>query len=125
MNVDEEKTLFSGKGGEDDVGEEGGNYYSLNIPLNDGIDDTTFLNLCLPIIGEVIRVFDPEAIVLQAGADSLYRDKIGKFNLSIEGHAECLKHLITFNIPLILLSGGGYTIQYSFSEKKQMERKYK
>ncbi|KAI3832899.1 hypothetical protein MKW92_031651, partial [Papaver armeniacum] len=44
MNVDEEKTLFSGIWSEDDVGTEGGNYYSLNIPLNDGIDDTTFLN---------------------------------------------------------------------------------
>ena len=33
------------------------------------------------------------------------------FNLSIRGHAECLKYMSTFNIPLLVLGGGGYTIR--------------
>ena len=35
----------------------------------------------------------------------------GCFNLSIRGHAECLKYMQTFNVPLLVLGGGGYTIR--------------
>jgi histone deacetylase 1/2 len=56
-------------------------------------------------------VFCPEAIVFQAGADSLSGDRLGCFNLSIRGHAECLKYMQTFNVPMIVLGGGGYTIR--------------
>jgi len=59
----------------------------------------------------VIESFDPEAIVFQSGADSLVGDKLGCFNLSIRGHGECLKFMKTFNLPLILLGGGGYTMR--------------
>jgi histone deacetylase 1/2 len=48
--------------------------------------------------------------VLQTGADSLSQDKIGHFNLSIRGHAECVKYIRNFGLPLIILGGGGYTI---------------
>lgn len=44
------------------------------------------------------------------GADSLAYDRIGHFNLSIGGHGACLKHIMSKNIPLIVLGGGGYTI---------------
>lgn len=38
-------------------------------------------------------------------------DRLGKFALSIRGHAECVRHVQSFNIPLIVLGGGGYTIR--------------
>lgn len=44
---------------------------------------------------------------MQCGADSLAHDKIGQFNLTIKGHGECVKYIKKFNIPLILLGGGG------------------
>lgn len=31
--------------------------------------------------------------------------------MEFRGHGECLEYLKTFNIPLIALGGGGYTIQ--------------
>ena len=48
-------------------------------------------------------------VVLQCGADSLSGDKLGCFNLSMNGHADCVRFLRATNIPLILLGGGGYT----------------
>ncbi|KAM1345965.1 hypothetical protein FF1_035278 [Malus domestica] len=37
--------------------------------------------------------------------------KLGCFNLSIKGHAECVRYMRSFNVPLLLLGGGGYTIR--------------
>jgi histone deacetylase 1/2 len=55
--------------------------------------------------------YRPSAIVFQGGADSLSGDRLGGFNLSIRGHAECLTFLKQFNLPLLVLGGGGYTIR--------------
>jgi acetoin utilization deacetylase AcuC-like enzyme len=62
---------------------------------------------------DTINVFcsSAGAIVLRCGADSLSRDRLGCFNLSIRGHAECVKYMRSFNVPLLLLGGGGYTIR--------------
>lgn len=39
----------------------------------------------MQIIAKVVETYLPGAIVLQCGADSLARDRLGCFNLSIEG----------------------------------------
>uniref|UniRef100_A0A8C6MYM5 Histone deacetylase domain-containing protein n=1 Tax=Mus spicilegus TaxID=10103 RepID=A0A8C6MYM5_MUSSI len=33
------------------------------------------------------------------------------FNLSIRGHGECVEYVKSFNIPLLVLGGGGYTVR--------------
>jgi histone deacetylase 1/2 len=55
--------------------------------------------------------YRPGAIVLQCGADSLAGDRLGCFNLSMRGHAQCVEFVKKFNVPLMLLGGGGYTIR--------------
>eukprot|EP00250_Pteridium_aquilinum_P001299 c11510_g1_i1 orf=228-1940(+) len=102
---------FPGTGDLRDVGHGSGKYYSLNVPLNDGIDDESYQFLFKPIISKVMEVFQPGAVVLQCGADSLSGDRLGCFNLSIKGHAECVRFMRSFNVPLLLLGGGGYTIR--------------
>eukprot|EP00386_Alphamonas_edax_P006210 GDKI01020198.1.p1 GENE.GDKI01020198.1~~GDKI01020198.1.p1 ORF type:complete len:495 (+),score=138.39 GDKI01020198.1:83-1567(+) len=103
--------FFPGTGDVTDVGAAAGKYYSLNVPLNDGMDDDSFLGLFEPIIEKCIEVYRPGAIVLQCGADSLTGDRLGRFNLSTQGHARCLTFCRKFNIPLMVLGGGGYTIR--------------
>jgi len=49
--------------------------------------------------------------VLQCGADSLSGDKLGCFNLTMQGHANCVKFIKDLGYPLILLGGGGYTVK--------------
>jgi histone deacetylase 1/2 len=79
------------------------------VPLKDGIDDSSFNRLFRTIISKVVEIYQPGAIVLQCGADSLARDRLGCFNLSIDGHAECVKFVKKFNLPLLVTGGGGYT----------------
>ncbi|XP_004289603.1 PREDICTED: histone deacetylase 6-like [Fragaria vesca subsp. vesca] len=103
--------FFPGTGHIEDIGVGLGKNYSLNVPLNDGIDDEDFRWIFRPVIQKVMEMYQPEAVVLQSGADSLSGDKLGCFNLSIKGHADCLGFLRSFNIPLMVLGGGGYTIR--------------
>jgi acetoin utilization deacetylase AcuC-like enzyme len=40
-----------------------------------------------------------------AGADSLANDRLGCFNLSIAGHAEAVRFMKAFNVPLLVTGG--------------------
>ncbi|CAI9757417.1 unnamed protein product [Fraxinus pennsylvanica] len=103
--------FFPGTGHIKTNGAGDGKYYSLNVPLRDGVDDKSFHSLFRPIIQKVMEVYQPDAVVLQCGADSLAGDKLGSFNLSVKGHADCLRFLRSFNVPLMVLGGGGYTMR--------------
>ena len=103
--------FFPGTGDITDVGASQGKYYAVNVPLNDGMDDDSFVALFKPVITRCIEVYRPGAIVLQCGADSLTGDRLGKFNLTIKGHAACVQFVKSFNIPMLVLGGGGYTIR--------------
>lgn len=48
---------------------------------------------------------------MQCGADSLSGDRLGCFNLSLKGHADCVQYVKSFNVPLLVLGGGGYTLR--------------
>ena len=48
---------------------------------------------------------------VQCGADSLSGDRLGCFNLTVRGHAECVRHMLSYNLPTLVLGGGGYTVR--------------
>jgi histone deacetylase HOS2 len=100
--------FFPGTGNLAENGSELGKYFSLNIPLQDGIDDESYISLFKAVIEPTITTFRPSSIVLQCGADSLGCDRIGTFNLSIAGHGECVRYVKSFGLPLLVLGGGGY-----------------
>ncbi len=101
--------FFPGTGSLRDVGMNSGKYYSVNVPLNDGIDDRSFVDLFKFVMQDVMDIYQPGAIVLQCGADSLAGDRIGCFNLSLKGHAECVTFMKSFGKPILVTGGGGYT----------------
>mmetsp|Transcript_24573 Transcript_24573/g.53697 ORF Transcript_24573/g.53697 Transcript_24573/m.53697 type:complete len:450 (+) Transcript_24573:336-1685(+) len=103
--------FFPGTGDLDEVGVGAGKYYSINVPLRDGIDDESYEGLFRPIMTKIMEVYQPGAIVLQSGADSLAGDRLGVFNLSNKGHAACHKFMASFGVPMLVLGGGGYKIK--------------
>ncbi|CAI6334922.1 unnamed protein product [Periconia digitata] len=102
---------FPGTGELRDIGVGSGKNYSVNFPLRDGITDETYKNIFEPVIEAVMTYYGPEAIVLQCGGDSLSGDRLGCFNLSMEGHANCVTYVKSFGVPVIVLGGGGYTMR--------------
>eukprot|EP00012_Vannella_robusta_P010640 CAMPEP_0206198044 /NCGR_PEP_ID=MMETSP0166-20121206/9403_1 /ASSEMBLY_ACC=CAM_ASM_000260 /TAXON_ID=95228 /ORGANISM="Vannella robusta, Strain DIVA3 518/3/11/1/6" /LENGTH=379 /DNA_ID=CAMNT_0053615823 /DNA_START=1 /DNA_END=1137 /DNA_ORIENTATION=+ len=103
--------FFPGTGDVSEVGVGNGKYHAINVPLRDGIDDEGYLALFRPIIRATIEKYRPQAVVLQCGADSLNCDRLGRFNLSLRGHAECVRFVKGFGLPTLVLGGGGYTIR--------------
>jgi len=103
--------FFPGTGQLDDRGHGDGTNYSINVPLNEGMDDDSYRSVFRPIVGKIMQVFAPSAVVLQCGADSLSGDRLGCFNLSVKGHADCVQYVKSFNIPMLVLGGGGYTLR--------------
>ncbi|OAE25054.1 hypothetical protein AXG93_4094s1040 [Marchantia polymorpha subsp. ruderalis] len=101
--------FFPGTGDMKDIGDKDGKYYAINVPLKDGIDDASFTRLFKTIISKVVEFYQPGAIVLQCGADSLAGDRLGCFNLSIDGHSECVRYVKKLGLPLLVTGGGGYT----------------
>ncbi|KAG6505539.1 hypothetical protein ZIOFF_037898 [Zingiber officinale] len=102
---------FPGTGHIGDIGYGKGQHYAINVPLDEGIDDESYHYVFKPIMEKVMEAFRPDAVVLQCGADSLSGDRLGCFNLSIKGHSDCIRYMRSFNVPLLLLGGGGYTLR--------------
>jgi histone deacetylase HOS2 len=86
-----------------------GKGHSLNIPIEDGIDDDQYKWLFKTVTGAVVEKYQPTAIVLQSGADSLGGDRLGRFNLNIKAHGYCVETVKNYGRPLLLIGGGGYT----------------
>mmetsp|Transcript_21455 Transcript_21455/g.33922 ORF Transcript_21455/g.33922 Transcript_21455/m.33922 type:complete len:441 (+) Transcript_21455:86-1408(+) len=103
--------FFPGTGDIKDVGARQGKGYSLNFPLRDGMDDRTYERVFKPVMAKVMEVYRPTAVVLQCGTDSLTGDRLGSFNLTLKGHAECVRFVQGYGLPLLVLGGGGYTIR--------------
>ncbi|KAL1878108.1 hypothetical protein VTK73DRAFT_8069 [Phialemonium thermophilum] len=102
---------FPGTGELRDIGIGPGKHYAVNFPLRDGIDDRSYETIFEPVIEAVMKYYQPEAVVLQCGGDSLSGDRLGCFNLSMRGHANCVKFVRSFNLPTLVLGGGGYTMR--------------
>lgn len=102
---------FPGTGELRDIGVSNGKHHAVNFPLRDGIDDTTYKSIFEPVINGVMEYYKPTAVVLQCGGDSLSGDRLGCFNLSMRGHANCVNFVKSFGLPTLVLGGGGYTMR--------------
>ena len=102
---------FPGTGELRDIGVSNGKYYAVNFPLRDGIDDKSYKGIFEPVIKWVMEYYRPAAVVLQCGGDSLSGDRLGAFNLSMKGHANCVNFVKSYNLPTLILGGGGYTMR--------------
>lgn len=50
--------------------------------------------------------FSPEAVVLQLGADTIAGDPMCSFNMTPEGVGKCLKYVLQWQLPTLVLGGG-------------------
>lgn len=102
---------FPGTGELRDIGVSNGKHHAVNFPLRDGIDDNSYKSIFEPVINGVMEYYQPTAVVLQCGGDSLSGDRLGCFNLSMRGHANCVNFVKSFGLPTLVLGGGGYTMR--------------
>ncbi|PBK83401.1 hypothetical protein ARMGADRAFT_1089520 [Armillaria gallica] len=82
---------FPGTGTQEDEGRSKGKGYAVIVPLKDGITDESFKSIFEPVVDKILEVFQPNAVVLQCGVDSLSGDKLvptqGKTSLEYSAEA--------------------------------------
>jgi acetoin utilization protein AcuC len=107
--------LFPGTGFVQELGEGDGYGYSLNVPLEPGTEDGSWLGIYEDLIGEVADAFRPEVIVLQSGCDAHVLDPLTHLRCTTRLYEETVR--ITAEVAeaycggrLIATGGGGYAI---------------
>lgn len=84
----------------------GGNAFNLPVPR--GFNDTEFRAVLHGLILPRLAAHRPQAIVLQAGADSLLEDPLSRLALSNRAYVQALTEIRPLAPRLLLLGGGGY-----------------
>nr|KAF6492202.1 histone deacetylase 8 [Molossus molossus] len=102
--------FFPGTGDVSDVGLGKGRYYSVNVPIQDGIQDEKYYHIYESVLKEVYIAFNPKAVVLQLGADTIAGDPMCSFNMTPVGIGRCLKYVLQWQLATLILGGGGYNL---------------
>ncbi|KAI0217672.1 Histone deacetylase 8 [Lamellibrachia satsuma] len=100
--------FFPGTGKLNETGMRSGKHYSVNVPLKDGMTDEQFVSVFTRVMDKVKLRYTPGTVVCQCGADGLAGDPMESFNLTPSACSRCVQHLLAWNIPLLLVGGGGY-----------------
>ncbi len=87
----------------------------VNLPLPAGVNDGEYRLILDRLWPRLFASFEPEAVVLQAGVDTLGPDPLGKFRISTQLFLEAVQRTLDFSprhvngVPrLLVLGGGGY-----------------
>ncbi len=65
-----------------------------------------FLGISPSVMQEVKALFNPEAVVMQLGADTMAGDPMCSFNMTPIGVGKCLNYILDWELPTLLLGGG-------------------
>ena len=104
------RTLFPGTGFEDEIGTGKGKGYCVNVPLPVGTYDEVYMKAFETIALPLITVYNPDVIVFELGADALAGDPLAHLCLTNNVYADVIKHLLSFNKPIVATGGGGYNV---------------
>jgi len=104
------RTLFPGTGFEDEIGTGQGKGYCVNVPLPVGTYDEAYMKAFNTIAPPLIAAYNPDVMVLQAGADALAGDPLANLHLTNNVYVEVINSLLTFNKPILATGGGGYNV---------------
>jgi len=85
----------------------------LDVPLEDGCDDVTFLDLLKISLQQIENQFTPDFIFYQCGVDVLATDALGKLGVTQQGCLERDRMVFEFanklDVPVVCSMGGGYS----------------
>ena len=85
----------------------------MDIALPAEIRDYYYLKTIEKTLKKIKKQFTPDIVLYDAGVDVYENDKLGNFNISIEGIHQrdnmVLDHFLNRNIPIATVIGGGYS----------------
>ncbi|MBU6310109.1 MAG: histone deacetylase [Planctomycetes bacterium] len=86
---------------------------SLDVPLDDGTDDETYLAALAPAVAKSFDRGRPDLVFYIAGADPYEHDRLGRLRLTKQGLVDrdrlVLDAARAAGVPLAIVLGGGYS----------------
>lgn len=79
-----------------------------NLPVPRDFNDTEIDYLMATVVRPLIRTFEPQALVVQCGADALTEDPMTRLGLSNRALWHCVDRVKTMAPRVLVLGGGGY-----------------
>jgi len=104
------ETLYPGTGMMDEIGVGKGLGYNINIPLAKGTDDEVYVYAFQEVVPPIVRVFKPDFVVAEIGADTLRSDPLTHFMLTNNAYQEVIKVIKGLSQRILAVGGGGYDI---------------
>ena len=81
---------------------------AVNLPVPRGLNDTEFAMILEELIVPLVAQFQPDAVVLQCGADAVLEDPLSRLALSNRAHFSAVAALRPLSPRYLVLGGGGY-----------------
>ena len=113
LHMDTAYAYPHGGGGLDDCGAAAAGHATINVPLPQGVSDAEYRLVFEAAWSRALDRFRPDAVVLQAGADALSADPLGKLGLSTQGFLAIARTIVDTSprhadgTPRLLATGGG------------------
>lgn len=86
--------------------------HATSIPLGCAGSNWT-APLLSRVLKEVYAAFNPDAVVMQLGADTIAGDPMCSFNMTPEGVGKCLKYVLQWQLATLVLGGGECILLFS------------
>ncbi|CAG8494358.1 3080_t:CDS:10 [Paraglomus brasilianum] len=100
--------FYPGTGKLNDIGHGLGLYHTINVPLKRGLNGSLFRRIFSQVTKQTFEAFRPDAIIIQCGCDGLAGDPSREWNLDIDNFGKCVRQVVEWNKPTLVLGGGGY-----------------
>jgi acetoin utilization deacetylase AcuC-like enzyme len=105
--------IYPGTGQWNDTGLGRGKGFTVNVPLESGHGDQTYLAVFDELLLPLARQFEPDLILVSAGFDAHWRDPLASMQVTASGFAAMTRRLLTLANEvcrgrLVLALEGGY-----------------
>jgi len=117
ISLHEDPIEFPLTGFADEVGEDEGTGYTVNIPLPYGTDDKIYLRAFSEIAVPIINQYKPQFILVSTGFDNHYTDPVGNLYLSAFSYAKIFDAVLESASKfcqgkLVAVLEGGYSLRF-------------
>lgn len=107
------RTIYPGTGFIEEIGEEAGEGYNINLPLPPGTGDQTYIEALKEVFVPLAEEFKPEIILANGGSDAHFADRLGDLGLTINGFFRISQTVVetaekVCEGKMVLLVGSGY-----------------
>jgi len=101
-------TAYPKTGLENEIGNEEGSGYNLNIIVQKNIDTDSYLEIFRSKVVPTIAKYCPDLILISAGFDGLATDPMAIMKLTPTCYGEIIETLVNFEVPIGMVLEGGY-----------------